>query len=291
MIEPAGERRVEVDDLAGGCLFGRYPLQGLHGQDADDALPGPDAILRATDDGLARADPASCDPADREPPAVGVVVDVADHQLQGPLGVGDGCGDAVQQRLQQWLQRRPRVAEVGGGGPTTRVRVDHGRVELLGTLGELQQQVMSCFDGFRGAGVDPVDLVDHDDRDQPERERLPQHHPCLRHRPLGGIDQQEAPVRHAEHAFHLAAEVGVPRRVDDVDLDASVPDRRRLGQDRDPLLAFQVARVQDQLADLLVCGENVRLLQKGIDQRGLAMVDVGDDRHVAQVGAAGYFRI
>ena len=41
--------------------------------------------------------------------------------------------------------------------------------------------------------------------------------------------------------------------------------------------------VHDQLADLLVGGENARLLQQSIDERGLAMVDVRDDRDVADV--------
>ena len=41
--------------------------------------------------------------------------------------------------------------------------------------------------------------------------------PRLRHRALGGIDQQEHPVGHAEHALHFPAEVGVAGRVDQVD--------------------------------------------------------------------------
>ena len=42
--------------------------------------------------------------------------------------------------------------------------------------------------------------------------------PRLRHRPLDRVDQQQHAVDHAEHALDLAAEVGVARRVDDVDL-------------------------------------------------------------------------
>src|SRR4029077_4947829 len=71
-----------------------------------------------------------------------------------------------------------------------------------------------------------------------------------------------------------------------VELDASVADRRRLGEDGDALLALEVVRIEDQLADLLVSREDARLLEKSVDQRRLAMVDVGDDGDVAQVGAS-----
>ena len=67
-------------------------------------------------------------------------------------------------------------------------------------------------------GVLPVDLVDRDDRPQPERQRLPGDEPGLRHRPFGGVDQDQHPVDHAEDPLDLAAEVGVARRVHDVDL-------------------------------------------------------------------------
>src|SRR5262249_1006292 len=60
-----------------------------------------------------------------------------------------------------------------------------------------------------------------------------------------------------------------------------------LGQDGDALLALQVVGVQDELAHHLVLAEDVGLLEQGIHQRGLAVVHVGDDGDVAQVGAAG----
>ena len=52
-------------------------------------------------------------------------------------------------------------------------------------------------------------------------ERLAQHEARLRHRPFGGVDQQQAAVGHLQHALDLAAEVGVAGRVDEVDLGAA----------------------------------------------------------------------
>ena len=104
---------------------------------------------------------------------------------------------------------------------------------------------------FVRPGVGPIDLVDDHDRPQPALEGLRQHEPRLRHGPLGRIDQHQRPVGHAQHAFHLAAEIGVAGRVDDVDLHALVGDGDILGQDRDAALAFQIVGVEDLLADQL----------------------------------------
>src|SRR4030095_1165107 len=46
-------------------------------------------------------------------------------------------------------------------------------------------------------------------------------------------------------------------------------------------------RVHRALVDVGVLGERVRLLEHGVDERRLAVVDVGDDRDVAQVVAGG----
>ena len=58
-------------------------------------------------------------------------------------------------------------------------------------------------------------------------------------------------------------------------------DRRVLGQDGDAALALELVRVHDALGDGLVGAEGAGLAQHGVDQRGLAVVDVGDDGDVA----------
>jgi len=172
------------------------------------------------------------------------------------------------------------VAQVDRRRPGTRVGVDDRGAELIGIAGQLEQQVMGRLDGLGRPGVHPIDLVDDDDRHQAELERLAQHHPGLRHGAFEGVDEQEAALRHAQNALDLATEVGVPGRIDDVDLDAVVPNRRVLGKDGDPLLSLEHVGIHDQLTHLLVGGEDVRLLQQGVDERGLAMIHVRDDGHV-----------
>ena len=103
--------------------------------------------------------------------------------------------------------------------------------------------------------------------------------------PSDGVDEQQHAVDHRQPALDLAAEVGVAGRVDDVELDVAVADRGVLGEDRDALLALEVHRVHDALVDVLVGAEGARLPEHGVDERRLAVVDVGDDGDVAEVFA------
>ena len=59
-------------------------------------------------------------------------------------------------------------------------------------------------------------------------------------------------------------------------------DRGVLGEDRDALLALEVGRVHDPVDDLLAGAERAGLAEHGVDEGGLAVVDVGDDGDVAQ---------
>ncbi len=54
-----------------------------------------------------------------------------------------------------------------------------------------------------------------------------------------------------------------------------------LGQDRDATLALEVVRIHYPFSYLLVVAENTRLLEQPIHQRGLAVVDMGDNRNIS----------
>ena len=121
---------------------------------------------------------------------------------------------------------------------------------------------------------------------QVELERLAQHEARLRHHALGGVDQQQHALDHLQHALDLAAEVGVAGRVDDVELDVAVPDRGVLGQDRDAAFAFERVGVHDARRDVLAFTKDAALPEHRIDERRLAVVDVGDDGDVAEIGTS-----
>ena len=114
-----------------------------------------------------------------------------------------------------------------------------------------------------------------------QRQRLARDESGLGHRALDRIHQQQHAVDHRQHALDLTAEVGVPGSIDDIDAGAAVLDRAVLGEDGDAALALDVVGVHDALADLLVGGEGARLLEQAVHQRGLAVIDMGDDGDVA----------
>src|SRR6185312_8409295 len=99
------------------------------------------------------------------------------------------------------------------------------------------------------------------------------------------VDEQEHRIDHSQHALDLAAEVGVAGRVDDVDAHAVPRDRRVLGEDRDATLALERIRVERALLHDLTAAERAGLLEESVDERGLAVVDVGYDGDVSYVTA------
>ena len=73
----------------------------------------------------------------------------------------------------------------------------------------------------------------------------------------------------------------MPRGVHNVDLHILVRDRRVLGEDGDPALALQIHGVHDPLHHLLMISKRAGLRQHPIDKSRLPVVNVSDDREVA----------
>ena len=174
----------------------------------------------------------------------------------------------------------PRRAGVGAGVALARVRVQDRKLDLILGGVQVDEQVVDLVQHFLRARIRPIDLVEHDDRRQPALERLAQHEARLRQRPFRGIDQQHHAVHHRQRPLDLAAEIGVSGRVDDVDQDVVVVNGGVLGEDGDAAFALEVGVVHDPVGDLLIRPKRPALPQQRVNQRGLAVVDVRDDRHV-----------
>ena len=154
----------------------------------------------------------------------------------GVLTVG-GLGRAGDPRASGRVQRRQSERVLGG---RLRLRIQVG--------GDVEQQVVAVGDDLGDARIGPVGLVHHQDDGQMRRKRLPQHEPGLGQRPLGGIHEEQHTVDHRQPALHLATEVGVPGRVDDVDHDhrsvrVLAVDGGVLRQDGDALFLLEVTGV------------------------------------------------
>jgi hypothetical protein len=225
--------------------------------------------------------------AHREPADIRRGVEVRDERLQRVPVVVRGRRDRREERVEEGREgARESVGtrdRAGATGP--RVAVDDRELDL-GLVGvEVEEELVDLVDDLGRARVGPVDLVDDEQHGEARLERLAEDEAGLRQRPLARVDEEEDPVDHPQRALDLAAEVRVPGCVDDVDLDPAVADGRVLREDRDALLALEVHRVHDALGDVLVLAERARLPEHRVDQRRLAVVDVRDDRDVADVVA------
>ena len=229
--------------------------------------------------------------AQREAAEVRRRVEVGDERLERVALLVGRRGDVVEQQLEERLEVAALRVRVERRPTGARVRVDDREVDLRLVRVEVEEELVDLVDDLLDARVGPVHLVHDEDDGQARLERLAQHEPGLGERSLARVDEQEHAVDHRQAPLDLAAEVRVARGVDDVDLHPAVAHRDVLGEDRDALLALEVVRVEDPVVDLLVVPERARLPEHGVDQGGLAVVDVGDNCHVSEIislGARGH---
>ena len=131
--------------------------------------------------------------------------------------------------------------------------------------------------------VGAVNLVDDHDHPMAQVQGTGEDEAGLGHGAFGGVHQQDDAVDHLEDPLHLAAKIGVARRVHDVDLHVLVVDGGVLGQNGDAALTLDVTAVHDTLSHSLIVAESAALAQQGVHQRGLAVVNVSDDSDIAQI--------
>ncbi len=129
--------------------------------------------------------------------------------------------------------------------------------------------------------VGAVYLVDDDNDAVSKLQRAAEHEARLRHGAFRRVHQQYNAVDHLEDTLHLAAEVGVARRVDDVDLGIAIVDGGVLRKDGNAALTLKVVGVHHAIHDLLIFTVDAALLEHLVDERGLAVVDVRDNGDVA----------
>ena len=193
----------------------------------------------------------------------------------------------LDQELEERPQIRPGFVDTERRRARLGIRVDDREIDLSGIRAEIHEELVDRVEHLRRARVRAVDLVDRHDHRQVVRHRLLEDVARLRQRPLGRIHQQQDGIDHVQAALDLSAEVGMAGRVDDVQANPVVVDRSLLGENGDPLLALQVVGVHDPLHHDLVGAEGTGLAKHGVDEGGLAVVDVGDDGQISDIGASG----
>ena len=279
-VRHAGDR----DDVAERSAFRVDALEALELVELRDARVARFVARAAADrDGLADLHGAALDAADADAAHVVVVVDVREQHLRRAVEVALGRRNLADDRLEQRLHIGALFGRVVHRVAVARGGVDDRELELVLVRAELDEQVEHLVDDLQRARARAVDLVDDDDRLLAEAERLLEDEARLRHAALKCVDEQQNAVDHHQDALHLAAEIGVAGRIDDIDLHAVVHDGRIFRENGDAALALEVVRVHDALGDVLIAAENAALAQELVDQRRLAVVDMRDDRDVPEI--------
>ena len=271
------------DDVAGETFIDRRAFQAAKGKDlGHPALFDQAAVTIEHFDRLIRLHRTRRNASGHDAAEIGIgLQDRSQHAERALLDHRRRhvANDEVEQRRHAPILGAGRI----GRHPALPGRtVKNGKVELFLARLERGEQIEDLIGDFRGAGVRPIDLVDDDDWLQSHFERLGDHELGLRQRALGGVHQHQRAVHHVEDALDLAAEIGVAGRIDDIDSGAPPKDRGHLRQDGDTPLALEVVRIERALGDPLILAKSPRLLEQAVDQRGFAMIHMGDDGNVAE---------
>ncbi len=273
----------QSDDLARPGLLRRDAFERLRHVELGRTRVHDRPVGAAPGDRRALAEHAVADPEQREAAQVRARVEIRDERLQRVRRVIARRGDRLEQRVEEGRQVLRKLVRVKPGATRTRVGEDDRELDLRLVGVEVEEELVDLVHDLRGPRIRPVDLVDDEHDRELQLERLPQHEPRLGKRPFRGVDEKEHAVDHRQAPLDLAAEVGMPWRVDDVDLRLPEPYRRVLGEDRDALLTLEVHRVEHALGDVLVLAERAGLPEHRVDERRLAVIDVRDNRDVPEI--------
>ena len=255
-------------------------LQAIEGEQLRDLRRKCRTVMLQDDHRIVEPDRTVENPSDGDSTEVVTRVEIGNEHLQRRLGISPRRRHVVHDRLEEGAQVVSHAPWFGHRHTFPRVGVEHGKLDLVLGSVEIDEEVVNLVQHFLRAGVWPVDLVEHDDRRQPAFERLAQDEARLRQWALRGVDQQHDAVDHRQRTLHLSTEIGVAWGIDDVDEVVLKVHRGVLGQNRDAALALQIGVVHHPFGHLLIGPERAALPEQRIDQGGLAMVDVRDDREI-----------
>ena len=272
------------DDVARLGALDRHAFEAAEGEQLgepaflDEHAVAPERLDRHVEPSGARMDASGEHPAE-----IRIILERARQHGEGAARIGLGRRDVGDDELEERGEALARPLEPRCRPALAARCEEHREIELRLRGVEGREEIEDLLVHLVRARVGPVAFVDQHDRAEAEAERLGEHELGLRQRPLGRVHQHDRTVHHVEDALDLAAEVGVPRRVDDVEAHAAPGDRGAFGEDGDAALALEVVRIHRPLRHRLMGAHGTAFPEQDVDERRLAVVDVRDDREVADV--------
>ena len=221
-------------------------------------------------DALALFQDAVDDAEQHDDAEIGVVPAIDEQRLERRRGIALGGRQAMHDGFENL-----RHVEPGLRGNENRVR----RVE--------PDHVLDLLLDLVGLGGRQIDLVEHRHDLVIVVERLVDVGERLRLDALAGIDHKQRALTGGERAVDLIGEVDVAGRVDEVEdvglaVTGAVIEPHRLRLDGDAALALDIHRIE-HLLDHFALLEPAGRLNQPVGQRRFAMIDMGDNREIADV--------
>ena len=195
-------------------------------------------MVVADRDLLILTDRAALNSADADPADIFVIVDGGDEHLQRLLGITLRRGDIVDDGIKERIEIHTRLVGAVARDALSCGAEKRGGLKLLVGRIEVEQQLQDLLHDLFNARVQTVDLVDDNNDLVSQLQRLLQHEARLGHGALCRVDQQDNAVDHLQNTLDLAAEIGVTRGVDNVDLCSLIVNGGIFGKDRDAALAL-----------------------------------------------------
>ena len=216
-------------------------------------------------------------------PHIGIVIEIRNQELGNLCIIGSRTWYGGTDGVKQGLEIFRLISLLQMGNAPFCVGIEDGKLDLPLVRIEIDKKVVNLINDLLDPGVTAVDLIDDDHNGQLFCEGFFNDKSCLRKRSLTGIDQQNGPIDHIQAAFNLTAEIRMPGRINDIDLDVVVPYGRILRHDGNPPLPFEIHRVHHPLCDLLILPEGASLLEHGINEGRFTMINVGNDNNISYV--------
>jgi hypothetical protein len=204
-------------------------------------------------------------------PAIPVIVGIEYQRTEGRIETATRAWNTCDDRLQQLWYAGPLFGRNGEYLLSFRSNQVH---DLLGT------SLWLC--------TGQVDLVENRDDLQAGVHGEKQVAERLRLDALRGVDHQDRTLAGGERSRDLIGEIHVARRVDEIELVLTAVGRgvahpNGIQLDGDPALALQIHRIEQLLAHLTLF-DGPSGLDEPVCERGLPMIDVGDDAEVPDFG-------
>src|SRR6266850_4126599 len=230
----------QADDVAGMSFGDLDSFEAFEVKDRGDFRQCFSPIAVDADRGIAHFYLAAVDFAKSDSAEVIGVIEIGGEQFETFAGVSAGRGNVFDDGVEERFHRAADVLEIELGITLFGAGIDDGEIHLLvgGMKGD--EQVPDGIEHFVWIGVLAINFVDDDDWFCAGFEGFAENETGLRLGTVCGIDDEQHAVDHVHDAFDFAAEIGVPRSIDDIDVVILVFESGVFGADGDALFALEI---------------------------------------------------